>query len=278
MSRTLINGNKACNRRRRGRLARPAAHAINEAMPDDYDFRARRLFVPDDLAAGASIACSREQANYLRNVLRLAPGAHILVFNGRDGEWRARVKASGRRDVALEVESRTRPQSGGPDLDYLFAPLKRARLDYMVQKATEMGAVRLAPVVTQHTVASRVNLERMRANAIEAAEQCGILRVPLVLEPRRLEEVLASWDDGRHLIFCDEGATTADPIAALSRVPRGRLAVLIGPEGGFAVHEREMLLARPFVFPIGLGPRVMRADTAGVAALALVNAVLGDWR
>jgi 16S rRNA (uracil1498-N3)-methyltransferase len=247
-------------------------------MADDYDFQAQRLYVDADLAAGAQIGCSREQANYLRNVLRLGRGDSILVFNGRQGEWAARVHHEGRKDAALQIARQVRAQTSGPDLHYLFAPLKHARLDYMVQKATEMGASRLAPVFTQRTVAARVNLERMRANAIEAAEQCGILRIPEVVEPRRLEAVLADWDAGRTLIFCDEAAATRDPISALARVAPGPLAVLIGPEGGFAPEEREALLARPFVLAIALGPRIMRADTAAVAALALVNSVLGDWR
>ena len=172
----------------------------------------------------------------------------------------------------------TRPQQAATDLHYLFAPLKHARLDYMVQKATEMGAARLAPVLTKRTVPSRVNLDRMRANAIEAAEQCGILTIPEVAEPRRLEAVLSDWDAGRTLIFCDEGAASTDPISALASVATRAIAVLIGPEGGFTDSERDMLLAKSFVVPISLGPRIMRADTAAVAALALVNAALGDWR
>ena len=184
----------------------------------------------------------------------------------------------GRRDVALQIADQARPQQSGPDLHYLFAPLKHARLDYMVQKATEMGASLLAPVLTQRTNVARVNLERMRANAIEAAEQCGILHIPEVVEPRKLEPVLAAWNPNRRLVLCDEGAATRDPIAALRAIAPGPLAVLIGPEGGFAPSEREALLGRPFVTPIALGPRIMRADTAAVAALALVNSVLGDWR
>ena len=148
-----------------------------------YDFTAQRLFVEADLGEGASLALSGEQANYLRNVLRLDAGDAVLVFNGRDGEWRAELAKSGKREAKLTVGARTRPQEGGPDIAYLFAPLKRARLDYMVQKATEMGVARLCPVLTRRTVAERVNVERMRANAIEAAEQCGILRVPAVDEP-----------------------------------------------------------------------------------------------
>jgi 16S rRNA (uracil1498-N3)-methyltransferase len=174
--------------------------------------------------------------------------------------------------------SLVRAQAGGPDLHYLFAPLKRARLDYMVQKATEMGASRLVPVITRHTVAERVNTERMRANVIEAAEQCGILRMPEVAEPLKLPTVLQNWDATRTLIFCDEGADQASPLAALEKVRSGPLAVLVGPEGGFSPEEREMIRKVPQAVAVSLGPRIMRADTAAVAALALVNAALGDWR
>jgi 16S rRNA (uracil1498-N3)-methyltransferase len=247
-------------------------------MPEPYDFRSPRLFVEADLGDGATVPLEREQANYLLNVLRLGSSDSVLVFNGRDGEWLARVDVAGKRNASLAIERQTRPQSNGPDLHYLFAPLKRARLDYMVQKATEMGVARLQPVLTRHTVAERVNGERMRANVIEAAEQCGILRVPEVATPERLDRVLGSWDTGRRLIFCDEGAPIADPIAALREIAPGPLAVLIGPEGGFAPEEREALIALPFVTRIAMGPRIMRADTAAVAALTLVNAVLGGWR
>jgi 16S rRNA (uracil1498-N3)-methyltransferase len=243
-----------------------------------YDFSAQRLFVQADLDEGASLALSGDQANYLRNVLRLNAGDPVLVFNGRHGEWRAELAQSGKRDVKLTVLASTRPQERGPDVAYLFAPLKRARLDYMVQKATEMGVARLSPVLTRRTVAERVNVERMRANAIEAAEQCGILRVPLVDEPARLERVVAGWDATRPLIFCDEGSEHADPLAVLGALKPGPLAVLVGPEGGFEEGERELLSSEPFVTRISLGPRILRADTAAVAALALVNAVLGDWR
>ncbi len=248
------------------------------AMTEPYDFRSPRLFVEADLGVGATVPLEREQANYLLNVMRLGDGAGVLVFNGHDGEWLARVETVGKRQANLALERQTRPQTNGPDLHYLFAPLKRARLDYMVQKATEMGVARLQPVLTRYTVAERVKVERMRANAIEAAEQCGILRVPEVAAPERLDRALASWDAGRRLIFCDEGAPIADPIAALREIAPGPLAVLIGPEGGFAPEEREVLIALPFVMRMAMGPRIMRADTAAVAALTLVNAVLGDWR
>ncbi|MGD9805336.1 MAG: 16S rRNA (uracil(1498)-N(3))-methyltransferase [Hyphomicrobiaceae bacterium] len=247
-------------------------------MNDAYDFRAQRLYVTDDLAEGTTLALSREQANYLVNVLRLVDGAAVHIFNGRDGEWRAHIVRQGRRDADLVIEQQTRAQAGGPDLHYLFAPLKRARLDYMVQKATELGAARLVPVITQHTMAERVNLDRMRANVIEAAEQCGILRVPDVAEPVSLKRMLETWDAARRLVFCDEDAPVQDPVAALKAVDPGPLAVLIGPEGGFSVEERELLVRLPGCVRLALGPRIMRADTAAVAALALVNAVLGDWR
>ena len=243
-----------------------------------YDFNVQRLYVEADLAAGATVACSGEQSNYLRNVLRLKRGDPVLVFNGRDGEWRAELAEAGKRATALLVGAQVRQQGGGPDIDYLFAPLKRARLDYLVQKATEMGVARLKPVLTRHTTPERVNMERMRANAIEAAEQCGILRVPELHVPEKLERVVAGWDAGRTLIFCDEGSGSADPLATLAKLRPGPLALLIGPEGGFDDAERELLSSKPFVARISLGPRILRADTAAVAALALVNAALGDWR
>jgi 16S rRNA (uracil1498-N3)-methyltransferase len=243
-----------------------------------HDFSSQRLFVADALFEGTRVPCSEEQASYLRSVLRLQDGDPVLIFNGRDGEWRARLAAVGKRGAALEAVSLVRAQQGGPDLHYLFAPLKRARLDYMVQKATEMGVSRLVPVLTRHTVAERVNLERMRANAVEAAEQCGILAVPGVAEPVKLAAVLDGWDASRALVFCDEAADRAGPLATLETVAPGPLAVLIGPEGGFSPDEREMIRAVPQAVAISLGPRIMRADTAAVAALALVNAALGDWR
>jgi 16S rRNA (uracil1498-N3)-methyltransferase len=243
-----------------------------------YDFNAQRLFVEADLAEGSTIACSSAQANYLKNVLRLKPGDGILVFNGRDGEWQAEIADAGKRGAALQVGAQVRTQEGGPDIDYLFAPLKRARLDYLVQKATEMGVARLRPVLTRRTTPERVNVERMRANAIEAAEQCGILRIPEVSEPEKLEHAVAGWDGARPLIFCDEASEERCPFTTLARLQPGPLALLIGPEGGFDEAERALLSSKPFVTRISLGPRILRADTAAVAALALVNAVLGDWR
>jgi len=243
-----------------------------------YDFRSPRLFVDAALAPAAVLALAPNQANYLVHVLRLKPGAPVLVFNGRDGEWRAELAEAGRRATALTVGAQVRPQEGGPDIDYLFAPLKRARLDYMVEKATEMGVARLRPVLTRRTVAERVNVERMRAHAIEAAEQCGILRLPEVRAPEKLERAIAGWEAARPIVFCDEDSAESCPFTALARIPPGPVAVLIGPEGGFDPSERELLSSQPFVTRISLGPRILRADTAAVAALALVNAVLGDWR
>jgi 16S rRNA (uracil1498-N3)-methyltransferase len=243
-----------------------------------YDFRAQRLFVRNPLEAGAEIEAERDQANYLLNVLRLRPADSILLFNGRDGEWRAHIAGQARRGCRLVVDEQVRPQTGPPDLHYLFAPLKHARLDYMVQKAVEMGAGRLRPVITRHTQATRVNLDRMEANAIEAAEQCGILTLPAIDPPQKLDAVLAGWDPARPLIFGDESAPVASPSAALARLPRGPAAVLIGPEGGFAAEEREDLLSRPYVTALSLGPRILRADTAAIAALALAQAFIGDWR
>ncbi len=243
-----------------------------------YDFAAQRLFVDAPLSSGARVALSREQANYLLNVLRLGAGDSVIVFNGLDGEWRAVLADTGRKAASLDVAQTLRAQETGPDLDYLFAPLKHARLDYMVQKAIEMGAARLRPVLTRRTQAQRVNLERMRANVIEAAEQCGVLAIAGIEEPRPLEKVLAEWPQGRLLIFCDEDAEIADPVAAMrARATAGSpVAVLIGPEGGFDPSERALLMSMEQTLAISLGPRILRADTAAVAALALVQAALGD--
>ena len=247
-----------------------------------YDFRTPRLFVDVPLAAGASVPLDPPQTNYLCNVLRLAAGDGVLAFNGRDGEWQAELERPGKKAAALRIIAPSRPQDRPCDLHYLFAPLKHARLDYMVQKAVELGVSRLQPVTTRHTQMSRVNLERMRANAIEAAEQCGILAIPEIVAPLPLERLLQARSAERILIFCDEDAETRDPLVALSalRTETGTppLAVLVGPEGGFVEEERALLLRRGNVLRLALGPRILRADTAAVAALAIVQAALGDWR
>jgi 16S rRNA (uracil1498-N3)-methyltransferase len=247
-------------------------------MPD-HDFCSPRLYVDAPLGEGRSVALEREQSNYLGNVLRLSAGDSVLVFNGRDGEWRAAI-AGRKRPDNLAIEAQMRPQDRLPDLAYVFAPLKHARLDYMVQKAVEMGAARLEPVLTRFTQVSRVNGERMRANVIEAAEQCGILSIAIVADPVPLERYLAGRGAERLLVFCDEAAEVTDPLEALKagRAGAGGIDVLIGPEGGFAEEERTLLLRQPRTLRLALGPRILRADTAGVAALALVQAALGDWQ
>lgn len=238
-----------------------------------------RLFVKSSLRRGAKIDLATAQAHYLTNVLRRKPGDSVLLFNGVDGEWRCDIQTQTRNAIALTVIEQTRAQESAPDLHYLFSPLKRARLDYMAQKATEMGANLLQPVIMRRTIAEHVKGERLLANAIEASEQCGILSVPDVGEPKPLPALLADWDPQRHLIFADEQGGHGGPVAALGGLQAAEpLAVLIGPEGGFDPEERALLLDKPFVLPISLGPRIMRADTAAVAALALVNAVLSDWR
>lgn len=243
-----------------------------------FDFRAPRLFVDAPLAEGSVIALGGNQANYLGNVLRLAAGDTVLVFNGRDGEWRASISGR-RRPDSLTIRSRTRPQDRLPELAFVFAPLKHARLDYVVQKAVEMGASRLEPVLTRFTQVTRVNGDRMRANVIEAAEQCGILSLAAVADPLPLERYLANRLTRRLLIFCDEAADVADPLKVLqSGLAEHGIDVLVGPEGGFDAAERVALLHQPCVLRLSLGPRILRADTAGVAALALVQAALGDWK
>jgi len=246
-------------------------------MPE-FNFRSPRLFVDAGLAAGRAVELERSQSHYLGNVLRLAAGETILVFNGRDGEWQA-VIAGRKRPDGLNIQSQTRPQDRLPDLAYVFAPLKHARLDYMVQKAVEMGAASLQPVMTRFTQVSRVNSERMRANVIEAAEQCGILSLAEVAEPVALDRYLGQREAQRLLVFCDEAADVADPLQALksSQKASNGIDVLIGPEGGFAEEERALMLRQPNILRLALGPRILRADTAGVAALALVQAALGDW-
>jgi 16S rRNA (uracil1498-N3)-methyltransferase len=235
-----------------------------------------RLYVNAALAAGAEVALAPEQAHYLANVLRLAAGAAVLAFNGSDGEWEAVLVPAGKKKAALAIVRQSLPPAPPPDIDYVFAPIKHARLDYMVQKATELGARRLRPVITRRTIAERVNLERMMANAVEAAEQCNLVFVPEVLAPVKLQQLLADWDHQRRLIFCDEQAAGKNPLTTLSTITLPA-ALLVGPEGGFAPEERQLLLAQSFVTPISLGPRILRADTAASAALALLQAVVGDW-
>lgn len=239
----------------------------------------QRLFVANPLdVAGQEIVLTLAQAHYLLHVLRLPAGARLLVFDGVNGEWRAEIAAVKKSGCAIRLVEKVREQTRAQDIHYAFAPLKQGRLDYMVQKAVEMGVSLLQPVVTAHTAAPRLNLERVKANAIEAAEQCGVLALPEIAEPMKLDAMLATFEKDRMLVFCDERAALSSPLDALKTLEGRRVTALIGPEGGFSLQEREALLSNSFVRPISLGPRVMRADTAAVAVLALLNAVLGDWR
>jgi 16S rRNA (uracil1498-N3)-methyltransferase len=242
------------------------------------NYRMQRLFVPDPLSAGARIAPSETQNHYLLHVLRFAEGAELLVFNGRDGEWRARVAARSKKVLLLEAVEQIRPQPEASDLVYCFAPLKQGRLDYLVQKAVEMGAGVLQPVMTRHVQGSAPRPAKLEANTIEAAEQCGVLALPEIRDAVSLDGLLAAWDAERRLVFCDEDAVTNNPLPVLQAIGASRLGLLVGPEGGFSDAEREKLRALPFVTLIPLGPRILRADTAAVAALALIQATLGDWR
>jgi 16S rRNA (uracil1498-N3)-methyltransferase len=242
------------------------------------NFRMQRLFIDAPLGPDERVAVSAEQFNYLANVLRMEEGAEILAFNGRDGEWKAKLNFPTRKKILLEPVEQVRPQPGACDLHYLFAPLKGGRLDYLVQKAVEMGAGVLQPVMTQHVQGKITSLERLQANAIEAAEQCGILSVPPVLPPRKLADLLEAWPAERRIVFCDEGDQGQNPLPLLSAIKETKVALLVGPEGGFSEDERAMLRALPFVTAIPLGPRILRADTAVVAALAVLQATVGDWR
>ncbi len=235
-----------------------------------------RLHVARPLSVNAEFTLDAEPSHYLAHVLRLAPGDVASLFNERDGEHLAYLMAVGKKSVSVRIEKKLADAKPPPDIDYVFAPLKHARLDYMIQKATELGARRLRPVITARTIAERVNLDRMRANAIEASEQCNLVFVPDVLEPEKLSNVIASWDASRRLIYCDERAAHASPAEALRGI-KTPAAVLVGPEGGFTPEERDLLLRQPFVTAISLGPRIMRADTVAIAALSVVQAAIGDW-
>lgn len=241
------------------------------------NYRMQRLFVGDALAAGQPVEAAKEHFHYLANVLRMAEGDAVLLFNGRDGEWHAELSFPTRKRMLLTPRERTRPQPAPSDLHYLFAPLKTGRLDYLVQKAVEMGAGRLQPVMTQHVQGKITSIERLQANAVEAAEQCGILAVPDVAAPKKLEDLLSDWPQDRRIIFCDEGHGSQNPLPALQGITERKLALLVGPEGGFSDEERTLLRNLDFVTAIPLGPRILRADTAAVAALALIQAAIGDW-
>ncbi|AWY99761.1 ribosomal RNA small subunit methyltransferase E [Rhodobiaceae bacterium] len=254
--------------------------------PDHCGTGKVRLFVEAGLGEGLGVVPNRDQIHYLLNVMRLSDGDHVRLFNGRDGEWLGRLDEVKKRSCLIALEKKTREQDVLPDIWLLFAPVKRARLDFMVQKAVEMGAGRLLPVNTARTNVARIKQDRLRANAVEAAEQCGLLSVPEVEEPQSLGALLNDWSadmGGRRIIFCDEAAPKASTLEQLQNLvgagaSAGPLAILIGPEGGFSPAEREQLLNRDDTHAISLGPRIMRADTAAVAALAAIQLVLGDWR
>ena len=237
-----------------------------------------RLFVSAPLAKDAAVELGQEQAHYLKNVMRLKEGDAVALFNGSDGEFRARIESFGKRAASLLVEEQLRAQSAEPDLWLVFAPIKRARIDYLVEKATELGASALVPVITRHTHVERLNLDRLRAHAIEAAEQSERLTVPHIEEPRALDDVLADWDASRRIMLCDESGTAPPAAAALAGESAKAWAVLIGPEGGFAETELDALRKLPFVSAVSLGPRILRADTAALAGLAVLQALRGEAR
>ncbi len=234
-----------------------------------------RLFVEHPLATGNSVPVDRDQANYLFNVMRLGVGAHILLFNGTDGEFLAEVADAGKRRGILAVKEQTKPLQMPPDLWLLFAPIKKARTDFIVEKAAEMGAARIIPVTTRYTNSDRIRRDKLQAHAMEAAEQCGGTYVPEVAEIAKLGTVLDTWPEDRQLMFCDEARVGA--AETLAKAKPGKWAIIIGPEGGFSDEERTRLHAMPQTTPISLGPRILRADTAAVAALTVWQQALGDW-
>jgi 16S rRNA (uracil1498-N3)-methyltransferase len=242
------------------------------------NFRMQRLFVTADILQDQPIEVGTEQFNYLANVLRLEADADILIFNGRDGEWQAKLAFLTRKRLLLIPHLQTRPQPAAADLHYLFAPLKVGRLDYLIQKAVEMGAGLLQPVMTQHVQGKIGSIDRLRANAVEAAEQCGILAIPEVAEPVKLADLLDRWPGDRRIIYCDEGDAGQNPLPLLRDIKERRLALLVGPEGGFSEDERIRLRSHDCVTAIPLGPRILRADTAAVAAMAVIQATIGDWQ
>lgn len=247
-------------------------------MAEFQDISKTRLFVDTNLAAGTSVGVSPSQAHYLVQVMRLHAGDKVALFNGRDGEWIAAVDGAGRGWCSLSVEIQSRRQVAEPDLWLVFAPVKRARIDYIAQKATELGVSRIVPVMTRYTQVARVNTDRLLANAVEASEQSGRLTVPVVDAPVTLEDLLADWPPERRLLLCDERGEAPYVKEALTRKADGPWAILIGPEGGFHPDERDVLRALPQSTAVSLGPRILRADTAVVSAISVWQALAGDWR
>lgn len=239
-----------------------------------------RLYVDQPLGPGQSVALSRDQSHYLAHVMRKAPGDEVLIFNGVDGEFSAQIAEVGKRGGVLVCQTQTAPLAMPPDLWVLFAPIKKARTDFIVEKASEMGARRICPVGTQFTNSERIRQDRLQAHAVEAAEQCGGTFVPEVAELARLDRVLDGWDPARQLMFCDEetAGRSSDLMAGVAERRGAPWAILIGPEGGFSAEERDRLSGLDFVTTVSLGPRILRADTAAVAAMTLWQQALGDWR
>jgi 16S rRNA (uracil1498-N3)-methyltransferase len=258
------------------RFPEPRQNVKPHAMEQDNDHIAARLFVTAPLVAGAAVPLDSDQTHYLRSVLRLGPGDTLALFDGKAGEWRAVIETLGKHAGVARLERQTRPQPVEAELWLLFAPVKRTRIDLIAEKATELGTTRLMPVITRRTNVARVNTDRLRAVAREAAEQTERLSVPEIVEPQRLDQALAAFPADRHLILCDESGT-APPIAQALAQGSAPLGVLIGPEGGFAPEELDELRKLAFVTPVGLGPRILRADTAAFSALAIVQALAGDW-
>ncbi|WP_417450710.1 16S rRNA (uracil(1498)-N(3))-methyltransferase [Kordiimonas sp.] len=240
-----------------------------------------RLFIEDSLPGGGIITLGNEQSHYLANVMRANVGTAVALFNGQDGEWAAEIIDVKKREVTLKIAERTREQTGEPNLWLAFAPIKKARLDFMAQKATELGVNHMIPVYTRRTIVDRVKTDRLRANATEAAEQCERLNVPTSDEPIKLEKLLATWPDDRMIMFCDEDLSGDSAYTALSRADNKESpkpwAIIIGPEGGFDDDERRMIRAHKNTVVVSLGPRVLRADTAAMAAISLWQAAIGDW-
>ena len=244
-----------------------------------------RLYVEIDLAANAEVTLDKDQSHYLVNVIRMGTGDRVLLFNGRDGEWAGEITEASRKSASLRLTVQTRPHEPLPDIWLLFAPVKKARLDFIAQKATEMGAAIIQPVLTRRTIVSRVKDERLAANVIEAAEQCGLVAVPEVREAEKLTHILHHWSANnptRQILFCDEAAPPGNALTNLETIAKTHkrgsgFALLVGPEGGFDPQERAALLKRADTHALSLGPRIMRADTAAIAALAAVQLILGDW-
>lgn len=234
-----------------------------------------RLYVDSPLGQGQTVPLNRDQAHYLFGVMRQAVGGAVLLFNGRDGEWRADITQAGKRGGELTCVAQTLPLQMPPDLWLMFAPIKKARTDFIVEKAAEMGAARIVPVMTEFTNAGRIQRDRLQAHAVEAAEQCGGTYVPEVTEAQKLGRMLDGWDPARNILFCDEALAGDAPDLPTGAGP---WAILIGPEGGFSDSERKRLRGLDFAHPVALGPRILRADTAAVAAMTLWQRALGDWR